>query len=188
MSHHLFWSDIGAASKRRLDPTDDTRTGSDTATALKILNQALKIADLTVLLCKRRYHTALRYHSPPLAAIALEHANDAKLFVDRLSERIVQLGGKPEPPSDSLPRMSPLPSPHNDPILAIIAEHIVASHVAVESYEEFAAFFAPFDASTHKLLQEIAAGERERGDDLARLRDELSKQSNASRATPELMS
>ena len=74
---------------------------SNSAIAVKVLNQALRIAQFTVLRSKRQYRMALRHHAPALAAAALEHANDARLQSDRIAERIV---GARRPPG-SLPRL-----------------------------------------------------------------------------------
>src|SRR4051812_13154375 len=75
----------------------------DASQPIRVLNQALAIAQHTVLACKQRYHVALRCHSPPLAAAALEHANDAKLHANRIGERIARLGGTPDAPPETLP-------------------------------------------------------------------------------------
>lgn len=146
-----------------------TRAASE---SVRVLNQALAIAHHTVLACKQRYHVALRWHSPPLAAAALEHANDAKLHANRISERIAQLGGAPSPQPETLPHTGR--SHAGNVLLATIREHLTASRAASESYAELGHFFAPFDDDTRKLLDEIAANEHERGDDLERLRDGMS--------------
>ena len=68
-----------------------------------------------------------------------------------------------------MPRPSRIEQEQIDPLAAEIAEHLLASRAAVESYHEFAAFFAPFDPMTHKLIEEIAAGEQDSASELARL-------------------
>ena len=85
----------GEPSAGRAALAGERGAGDDVATTVNVLNQALTIAHITVLRCKRQYRIALRHHSPPLAAAALEHANGAKEHVGRVTERIVQLGGKP---------------------------------------------------------------------------------------------
>lgn len=161
---------------RRSGLTGDQNEGDDVATTVNVLNQALLIAHITVLRCKRQYRLALRHHLPPLAADALEHANEAKLQADRITERIRQLGGKANKSPDTLPHRNRIEQDQSDPVIAVIAEHLLTSRAAVESYREFAAFFAPFDSMTHKLIEEIAAGEQERINELARLDNQLSKQ------------
>jgi bacterioferritin len=108
----------------------------------------LLIAHITVLRCKRQYRLALRHHSPPLAADALEHANEAKLQGDRITERILQLGGKPDKSPDALPHHTRTEQEEKIRSCAVIAELRLAARAAVESYHEFAGFFAPFDPIT----------------------------------------
>jgi len=58
----------------------------------------------------------------------------------------------------------------------VIAELRLAARAAVESYHEFAGFFAPFDPITRNLIEDVAAGEQERANELARLQSQLSNQ------------
>ena len=169
----------GEPSAGRAALAGERGAGDDVATTVNVLNQALTIAHITVLRCKRQYRIALRHHSPPLAAAALEHSNGAKEHVGRVTERIVQLGGKPNASPDALPHRSRIDRYESDPVIAVISEHLLASRDAVESYREFTAFFASFDPATHQLIEEIAAGEQARGNDLAHLHDQLSNQSSA---------
>src|SRR5437868_369146 len=104
MNRHFFERDTkkqhGELPVRRSGLTD-SKTGDDNVAAtVKVLNQTLLIAHIAVLRCKRQYRLALRHHSPPLAADALEHANEAKLHADRITERILQQGGKPDKSPD----------------------------------------------------------------------------------------
>jgi bacterioferritin len=162
--------------ERRSRLTGDQNQRNRAATAVSILNQALLVAQIAVLRCKRQYRLALRHHSPPLAADALEHANEAKLQADRITERIAQLGGKPDESPDALPHQTRIDEHQGDALAVLIAEHLLASRAAVESYHEFAAFFAAFDPITQTLIEEVAAGEQERANDLVRLQDPSSNQ------------
>jgi bacterioferritin len=166
--HSAGPSPQGDASAGRAEPTQRHRDKRDVASLSRVLNQALRVAELAVLSCKREYHIALRHRCPPLAAAALEHANDSKLHADRIRQRIVELGGKPDAPPDG-PHRSRIRSAQGDSVAATVTEHLIASRAAAESYSETAAFFAPFDDDTRKLMDDIATEERERGDDLARL-------------------
>jgi len=179
MNRHFFGHDKtrhGESPSRRPALTGSKTGSSDAATTVKVLNQALLIAHITVLRCKRQYRLALRHHSPPLAADALEHANEAKLQGDRITERILQLGGKPDKSPDALPHHTRTEQEEKDPVMAAIAELRLAARAAVESYHEFAGFFAPFDPITTNLIEDVAAGEQERANELARLKSQLSNQ------------
>jgi bacterioferritin (cytochrome b1) len=174
----------GDSRERRSRLTGGQNEGGDAAT-VSVLNQALLVAQITLLRCKRQYRLALRHHSPPLAADALEHANEAKLQADRITERIVQFGGKPDESPDALPHQSRIEQDQG--VAGVIAEHLLASRAAVESYHEFAAFFAPFDPITHTLIEEIAGGEQERATDLARLQDPSSNQAGVDHPVTETL-
>ena len=43
----------------------------------------------------------------------------------------------------------------------MIKEDLVAERIAIDSYREIAAFFAPFDATTRRMIEEIQAKEEE---------------------------
>ena len=45
----------------------------------------------------------------------------------------------------------------------------MAERIAIDSYREIAAYFAPFDSTSRKLVEEIQAQEEEHADDLAEL-------------------
>ena len=57
----------------------------------------------------------------------------------------------------------------NDDLVEMIKENLVAERIAVDSYREIAAYFAPFDTTTRKMIEEIQAEEEEHADDLADL-------------------
>src|SRR6478735_7159421 len=67
---------------------------------------------------------------------------------------------------------------HAGPVAAEFLEHateeqahadLVAERIAIDSYREIAAFFAPFDATSRRLMEQIQAKEEEHADDLADL-------------------
>jgi bacterioferritin len=55
----------------------------------------------------------------------------------------------------------------------MIVEDLVAERVAIDSYREIAAYFAPFDTTTRQMIEEIQAVEEEHADDLAELLDQF---------------
>jgi bacterioferritin len=55
----------------------------------------------------------------------------------------------------------------------MIEEDLVAERIAIESYREIAAYFAPFDTTTRQMIEEIQAVEEEHADDLAELLDQF---------------
>ena len=51
----------------------------------------------------------------------------------------------------------------------MIKENLVAERIAVDSYREIGSYFAAFDSTTRKMIEEIQAEEEEHAEDLADL-------------------
>ena len=58
----------------------------------------------------------------------------------------------------------------------MIKEDLVAERIAIDSYREMGRYFAAFDPTTRRMLEEIQAKEEEHADDLAELLRDLPKQ------------
>ena len=54
-------------------------------------------------------------------------------------------------------------------LVDMIKEDLIAERIAIDSYREIAAYFAPFDGTTRRMIEEIQAVEEEHADDLAEL-------------------
>jgi bacterioferritin len=144
--------------------------GGDTATAIEVLNDALATEIVCVLRYKRHYFMAKGIDATPVAAEFLEHAGDEQAHADRIAERIVQLGGAPNLSPDGLLARSHTEYVEADgSLLEMIKENLVAERIAIESYTEIANYFAAFDSTTRKMIEEIKAEEEEHADDLADL-------------------
>ena len=158
-----FFTDVKALRERaRQHMIDGAVTKSyagNTDVACKVLNEALATEIVCVLRYKRHYFMAKGIHSGPVKAEFLQHAAEEQEHADRIAERIVQLGGAPNfSPKDLLSRS------HSE---------YVAERVAIDSYREIAAYFAPFDTTTRQMIEEIQAVEEEHADDLAELLDQF---------------
>jgi len=149
--------------------------GGDTETAVKVLNTALATEIICVLRYKRHYFMARGIHSGPVAAEFLEHAGEEQEHADRIAERIVQLGGAPDFAPDGLSSRSHSEYIEGNSLIDMIKEDLVAERIAIDSYREMIRYFAPFDSTTRKMLEEITATEEEHADDLADLLQNLPK-------------
>jgi bacterioferritin len=67
----------------------------DTASACRVLNDALATELVCVLHYKRHYFMAQGIHSGPVKAEFQQHAMQEQDHADRIAARIVQLGGGP---------------------------------------------------------------------------------------------
>jgi bacterioferritin len=149
--------------------------GGDTKTAIKLLNEALATEIVCVLRYKRHYFMAKGIHAGPVADEFLEHAGEEQQHADQISERIVQLGGAPNLSPDGLLSRSHSEYVEGKGLIDMIKEDLIAERIAIDSYREMAAYFAPFDATTRRMLEEIQAMEEEHADDLADLLTGLPK-------------
>ncbi len=147
----------------------------NTELACKILNQALATELVCVLRYKRHYFMAKGIHAGPVKAEFLEHAGEEQAHADRIAERIVQLGGSPNFSPEGLLSRSHSEYTEGETLQDMIREDLVAERVAIDSYREIAAYFAPFDTTTQRMLEEIQAAEEEHADDLAELLEHVPK-------------
>ena len=141
----------------------------DTAAACRVLNDALATELVCVLRYKRHFFMAQGIHSGPVKAEFQEHAAEEQAHADRIAERIVQLGGEPNFSPDGLLSRSHSEYVEGQSLVDMISEDLVAERIAIDSYREMAAYFAPFDTTTRRMLEDIQAVEEEHADDLAEL-------------------
>ncbi len=163
------------ARKHNEDGAVTAGYGGDTKTAIKLLNVALATEIVCVLRYKRHYFMAKGIHAGPVADEFLEHAGEEQQHADQISERIVQLGGAPNLSPDGLLSRSHSEYVEGKGLIDMIKEDLIAERIAIDSYREMAAYFAPFDATTRRMLEEIQAMEEEHADDLADLLTGLPK-------------
>jgi len=173
-----FLTDIRTLRKRARQHIEEGAVtsgyGRDTTAATKVLNDALATEIVCVLRYKRHYFMAKGIHARPVAAEFLEHADEEQAHADRISERIVQLGGAPNlSPEGLLARSHTEYVEAKDDLVAMIKENLVAERIAIDSYREIATFFATFDSTTRKMIEEIQAEEETHADDLADLLEGL---------------
>jgi bacterioferritin len=168
-----FLTDVQTLRKRARQHIEDGAVtagyGGNTETAIKVLNEALATEIVCVLRYKRHYFMARGIHAGPVAEEFLEHAGEEQQHADLISERIVQLGGAPNLSPDGLLSRSHSEYVEGSDLVDMIKEDLVAERIAIDSYREIAAFFAPFDATTRRMIEEIQAKEEEHAEDLADL-------------------
>ena len=173
MKDKPFLTDVKTLRKRARQHIQDGAVtagyGGNTETAIKILNEALATEIVCVLRYKRHYFMAKGIHAGPVAEEFLEHAGEEQQHADVIAERIVQLGGAPNLSPDGLLSRSHSEYVEGSDLVDMIKEDLVAERIAIDSYREMAAFFAPFDATTRRMIEEIQAKEEEHAEDLADL-------------------
>jgi bacterioferritin len=168
-----FLTDIKTVRERaRQHIKDGAVTGSyggDTQLACKLLNEALATELVCVLRYKRHFFMAKGLDSGPVKAEFQQHAAEEQGHADRIAERIVQLGGEPNFSPDGLLSRSHSEYAEGQSLTDMIKEDLIAERIAVDTYREVAAWFASFDSTTRRMLEDIQAVEEEHADDLAEL-------------------
>lgn len=162
--------DEGAIANARNDLQDGAVTPSVAPYAeeiCKLLNDALATEWVCVLRYRRHYFTAKGIASEPIAAEFLVHATEELAHADRLSERIVQLGGEPMLNPDTLSARSH--AEYNEPtdLKSMIHANLIAERVAVEVYRQLITLIGDKDPTTTQVLKTILADEEEHADELS---------------------
>jgi bacterioferritin len=173
MSKKAFLTDVKTLRARAREHIQDGAVtpayGDQAGAAVKVLNDALATEIVCVLRYKLHYFIAKGIHSGPVADEFLEHANDEQAHADRIAQRVVQLGGTPNLSPDGLLSRSHTEYVATENLVEMIKENLVAERIAIDTYREIAAYFAPFDPTSRRMIEEILAEEEEHADDLADL-------------------
>jgi len=133
---------------------------------IKLLNDSLATELVCVLRYKRHHFTADGLASPKIAEEFLVHANEEALHADRLAQRIVQLGGKPDFSPDSLTARSHAAYDDSADLTAMIRANLVAERVAIECYSQMITLIGEKDSTTRRLLEDILSDEQEHAEEL----------------------
>jgi len=157
---------IDAARRSLNDGAVTPHYGPWRSEVVKLLNDSLATELVCVLRYKRHHFTADGLASPKIAEEFLVHANEESAHADRLAQRIVQLGGKPDFSPDSLTERSHAAYDDSPALKAMIKSNLIAERVAVESYSQMIALIGDRDSSTRRLLEEILSDEQRHAEEL----------------------
>jgi len=139
------------------------------AAVVTVLNRALAIARSVALRCERQYLSALRSHFPPLAAVSVCHAYEARAHVRAISIRIGELGGNPDTSLEGpVPCIQPDLLDGNSRIAAV-SEVREDACAAIEGYRQIVASSVPLDPTTKELIEDIVSSEKKRASVLTSL-------------------
>lgn len=134
--------------------------------SIAMLNHAVA----TEIVCILRY----KFHAVCAAGLASEavkaefaqHAKEEEQHLDLLTERINQLGGKPDLNPDDVTSRAASEYVEGDNLVEMIKEDLVAERVAIETYREMVRYFGDKDPTTRVLLERILAQEEEHANDM----------------------
>jgi bacterioferritin len=148
--------------------------GVDRDIVLGLLNDALATEIVSVLSYKRQYFVAKTSASTNLVATLLEHAAQDQQHIDRLAERIVQLGGIPDFSPTGLAERSHAEYAAGVRLAEIVRDALVMERVAVESYREMVRYVGDGDPTTRRLLEDLLAVQEQHARNLLSLVEEVS--------------
>jgi len=134
--------------------------------SIAMLNHAVA----TEIVCILRY----KFHAVCAAGLASEavkeefaqHAKEEEGHLDLLSERINQLGGKPNLNPDGVTSRAASEYVEGDNLVDMIKENLVAERIAIETYREMVRYFGDNDPTTRLLMERILAQEEEHANDM----------------------
>jgi len=140
--------------------------GGKVEDAIALLNHAVA----TEIVCVLRY----KFHAVCAAGLASEavkeefaqHAKEEAEHLDLLSERINQLGGKPDLNPDGIVGRAATEYIEGDNLVDMIKENLIAERIAIETYREMVRYFGDKDPTTRIVLERILAQEEEHANDM----------------------
>jgi len=103
---------------------------------VQLLNDAMATELVSVMRYRRNQFTAEGLTSPAIAGEFMVHASEDPSHSDRLAERIVQLGGRPDFRPDSLSSRSQVNYDKTTALKDMLMANLVAERVAFESYRQ----------------------------------------------------
>lgn len=176
-----FFTDVQTLRQRARQHMQEgavTQTyGADRETVVKVLNDALATEIVCILRYRRHYYMAQGLASESVKAEFLEHANEEQQHADKISERIVQLGGEPDLNPDTLTARSHAQYIEGDGLVDMIKEDLVAERIAIDSYREIAQWLGDKDPTTRRMMEEILENEEEHAEELNSMLQGMGSQS-----------
>src|SRR5262249_41401870 len=156
----------GRARQRLSEGASTQNFGGKVEDAIALLNHAVA----TEIVCILRY----KFHAVSAAGLASEavkaefaqHAKEEEEHLDLLTERINQLGGKPNLNPDGIGSRAASEYVEGEHLVDMIKENLVAERVAIETYREMVRHFADRDPTTRMILERILAQEEEHANDM----------------------
>ncbi len=133
--------------------------GAQRADIIRLLNGALA-TELVCVLRYKRHHFTAREASPAIAGGFLVRANEKSGHADRIAQRIVQLGGKPDFSPEALAERSHAAYDDSADLKTMIRANLVAERIAIVCYCQMITLVGDSDPTTRRLLEEVLGDEQ----------------------------
>jgi bacterioferritin len=170
MSSGNFLSDVEAIRRKAREHLSSGAVTNNYQGAVEQTVTLLNHAVATEIVCVLRY----KYHAVVATGISSEavkaefaqHAKEEEEHLDLLTERINQLGGKPNMNPNGLLSRAASQYVEGENLVDMIKENLIAERVAIETYRDMVRHFADKDPTTRTLLERILAQEEEHANDM----------------------
>ncbi len=140
--------------------------GGDVAQAIELLQGALATEIVCVLRYTMHNIAAVGIDSESVKGEFAEHARDETEHMEKIANRINQLGGTPNMDPQGLATRSATEYGTAVKLIDMIKENLVAERIAVEHYRDLIRFFADKDPTTRIMLEGILAQEEDHANDM----------------------
>jgi bacterioferritin len=134
--------------------------------AIELLQTALATEIVCVLRYTMHAVAAVGIDSESVKQEFSEHASDEREHMEKIAERINQLGGTPNFNPKGLHTRSTTEYGSAEKLIDMIKENLVAERIAVEHYRELVRYFSDKDPTTRIMLEGILAQEEEHANDM----------------------
>jgi bacterioferritin len=134
--------------------------------AIALLNHAVATEIVCILRYKFHAICATGLASEAVKEEFVQHAAEEEQHLNLLSERINQLGGKPNLNPDNLLSRAATEFVEGENLVDMIKENLVAERIAVETYRDMVRYFGDKDPTTRVMLERILAQEEEHANDM----------------------
>jgi bacterioferritin len=135
----------------------------------EVLNGALASEIICVLRYKQHYYMTTSIYQDQLQDMFKEHWEDEEGHLQRIADRIKQLGGIPNLDPDGLATraFSKFESGHT--LAALLKEDLLAERVVIKMYGDIVAFFGQADPVSRRMFEDLLKDEEDHADEIADL-------------------
>jgi len=165
-----FLSDVAELRRRAKEHIDRGPVTDNYEGEVKQAIDLLQTALATEIVCVLRYTVhavaAVGIDSESVKGEFEEHANDEREHMQKLADRINQLGGVPNLNPEGLATRSTTEYGNAEKLIDMIKENLIAERIAVEHYRELIRFFGDKDPTTRVMLEGILAQEEDHANDM----------------------
>jgi bacterioferritin len=165
-----FLSDVTELRRRAREHIDrgavTDNYGGDARQAIDLLQTALATEIVCVLRYTMHNVAAVGIDSESVKEEFAEHARDEYEHMEKIANRINQLGGTPNFDPQGLHTRSATEYGTAVKLIDMIKENLVAERIAVEHYRDLIRFFGEKDPTTRIMLEGILAQEEDHANDM----------------------